>query len=141
MIGNKIKGLGEVVLRVKNMGAVKDFYQNTIGLELLKDGNGHTFFKIAEGYRGHFQILALFESSIPTAFGQVRDNIKVNNSSLHHLALEIDKNDYDIILKKLKTAGIELKTQKFEWVKWKSIFLKDPEMNIVELVCYDSEIL
>ena len=140
MIGDKIKGLGEVVLRVKNIELVMDFYQNTIGLKLIQQKRGYTFFKIAEGYGGHYQVLALFDISIPTAFEEIRGDIKINNSSLHHLAFEIDKNDYDPILERLKEEGIEVKEQIFEWVKWKSIFLKDPEMNVIEFVCYDSEI-
>lgn len=140
MIGTKIKGLGEIVIRVTDMKSVMNFYQNVIGLELIKQDGGYTFFKIAEGYGGHLQILALFDTSIPTAFGEVRPGIDLNNSSLHHLALEIDKNDYHPILVKLREEGVELTTQIFEWVQWKSIFIKDPEMNVVEFVCYDPEI-
>ena len=35
---------------------------------------------------------------------------------------------------------LEYVTEIFEWVKWKSIFIKDPESNILEFVCHDPDI-
>jgi len=32
-----IRGLGEVVLRVKNLGVIKEFYARVLGLELMKE--------------------------------------------------------------------------------------------------------
>ena len=49
MIGNKIKGLGEIVLRVNDMESMKNFYRETIGFELMHESDGFTFFKIADG--------------------------------------------------------------------------------------------
>ncbi|OJJ20818.1 glyoxalase [marine bacterium AO1-C] len=140
MIGKKIKGLGEVVIRVQNMALVADFYQNIIGLELIQQRGKYTFFKIAEGHAGHDQMLALFDVSIPTAFGETKAEILAHHTSLHHIALEIDKEDYNATLYKLEQAGVEVKTEVFEWVQWKSIFIKDPEMNIIEFVCFDDTI-
>ncbi len=140
MIGNKIKSLGEIILRVNDIKLMTDFYQNSLGLELIKDVDNYKFFKIAEGYGGHYQVLALFAKTNPNAFDEVLGSIDSNNSSLHHYALEIDKNDYNYIIKQLKNQHIVFKTEVFEWVKWKSIFIKDPEENIIEFVCYDNEI-
>ncbi len=140
MIGDKIKGLGEVIILVENIRKVKQFYEKIIGLEILEEDTNFVFFKIAKGFGGHTQILGLFDNSIPTAFGQVREKPQIKNSSLHHLALEINKVDYDVILNTLTKNGVEVETRIFNWIQWKSIYLKDPEMNIVELVCYDSTI-
>ena len=60
MIGNKIKGLGEIVLRVNDMVLMENFYQKTIGFELMHESERYTFFKIADGVGGHTQTLALF---------------------------------------------------------------------------------
>ncbi len=140
MIGNKIKGLGEVIILVENITTVKQFYEEVIGLEILAQDAHFVFFKIAEGYGGHPQVLGLFDNSNPTAFEQIREKPKIKSSSLHHLALEIDKSDYDVILNTLTKKEIEVKTRIFHWIQWKSIYLKDPEMNIVELVCFDPTI-
>lgn len=140
MLGNKIKGLGEIVLRVNNMELMCDFYQNGLGLELMRGSEDYTFFKIAEGYGGHNQTLALFAKTNLTAFGTELERIEPNHSSLHHVALEIDVKDYEEMIDLLKEQNIDFVTEVFEWVKWKSIFIKDPELNVVEFVCYDSNL-
>ena len=108
MIGDKIKGLGEVIILVENIKTVKQFYEEVIGLEILAQDAHFVFFKIAEGYGGHPQVLGLFDNSNPTAFGQIREKPEIKSSSLHHLALEIDKSDYDVILNALIKKGIEV---------------------------------
>ncbi len=140
MIGNKIKGLGEIILRVNDMELMKYFYHKTIGFELISESENYTFFKIADGFGGHNQTLALFAKNNLTAFGEEMKSIKPKNTTLHHFALEIDKLDYEEIQTLCDKLNIEYVTEIFEWVKWKSIFIKDPESNIVEFVCYDSEI-
>lgn len=140
MIASKIKSLGEVVLRVNDIERMKDFYQNTLGLELIKDLENYKFFKIAEGYGGHSQVIALFAKTNVNAFQEPLGHIDANNSTLHHLALEIDKDDYHDIIKLIEAQNIPYETEIFEWVKWKSVFIKDPEGNIIEFVCHDSEI-
>jgi len=42
----KIKGLGEVALRVKNLEKMKQFYSDLLGLEVLKEFPDWAFFKI-----------------------------------------------------------------------------------------------
>jgi len=50
MIGDKIKGLGEVIILVENITTVKQFYKEVIGLEILAQGIHFVFFKIAGGF-------------------------------------------------------------------------------------------
>ncbi|WP_299212563.1 VOC family protein [uncultured Aquimarina sp.] len=140
MLKNKIKGLGEVILLVNNIETVKQFYKDIIGLEIIAQEENYVFFKIADGTAGHPQVLGLFDNSIPTEFGQIRESPEINKSSLHHLALEIDLSDYESIVKDLKKNEIQFKTRVFNWIQWRSIYLLDPEMNVVELVCFDSTI-
>ncbi len=140
MIGNKIKGLGEIVLRVNDMESMKNFYRNTIGFELMYESDDYTFFKIADGVGGHPQTLALFAENNLNAFKEELKGIKPKNTTLHHFALEIEKSDFEEVLTLCKKSKIEYVTEVFEWVKWKSIFIKDPESNIVEFVCHDPEI-
>ena len=140
MIGNKIKGIGEVVLRVNDMELMKYFYRKTIGFELMYESDNYTFFKIADGVGGHTQTLALFAQNNLTAFREELEAIKQKSTSLHHFALEIEKSDYEEMLNLCDNNKLEYVTEVFEWVKWKSIFIKDPESNIVEFVCYDPEI-
>lgn len=136
----KVKGLGEVILRVNDMDLMKNFYQQTIGLELINESKNFTFFKIADGYGGHHQTLALFAKSNLNAFQEKFGDVEIMSSTLHHFALEIDKNDYEELLHYFKNDEIAYVTEVFEWVQWKSIFIKDPESNIVEFVCHDPKV-
>ena len=140
MIGHKIKGLGELVLRVNDMELMKNFYLKTIGFELMHESEQYTFFKITEGVGGHTQTLALFAKHNLTAFNEELKAIIPEHTTLHHFAFEIELLDYEEVLLLCKRNKIAYETKIFEWVKWKSIFIKDPESNIVEFVCYDPEI-
>src|SRR6266446_3393736 len=58
-----VRGLGEIAFRVNNLDAMQQFYQQVIGLPLMTRFPNSAFFKIAEGYGGHTQVLALFDRS------------------------------------------------------------------------------
>jgi hypothetical protein len=58
-----VRGLKEIALRVKNLDAMQKFYEEVIGLPLMLRGSDTAFFKIADGYGGHTQVLALFDRS------------------------------------------------------------------------------
>ena len=140
MLKGKIKGLGEIVIRVNNMETMTHFYHDVIGLEIIRNSNKFSFFKIAEGHAGHHQTLALFHTENPNAFDEKLEHIDIKKSGLHHFALEILKDDYEQFLLKCKEYDLEFTTEIFPWINWKSIFIKDPEGNIVEFVCYDKDI-
>lgn len=140
-MNSAIKGLGETVLRVRDLKAMKVFYGEVIGLELIKEFKQVAFFKIADGIGGHTQVIGLFEQELPRAF--VDDNIASIEpacSSLHHFALEISAEDYLSEKLRLEQAGCEVLTAEHKWCQWRSLYVKDPEQNVVELVCYDSSV-
>ena len=56
-----VRALGEVALRVNDLGKSQAFYADVIGLELMRRFENAAFFRIAEGYAGHTAILALFD--------------------------------------------------------------------------------
>ena len=56
-----VRGLGEIALRVNNLDAMQHFYELVIGLPLIIRFPSSAFFKIADGYGGHTQVLALFD--------------------------------------------------------------------------------
>jgi len=58
-----VRGLGEIALRVNNLDAMQKFYEEVIGLPLMTRFPNVAFFKIADGYGGHTQVLALFDRS------------------------------------------------------------------------------
>lgn len=132
-----IRAVGEIALRVSNLDVMATFYEEVIGLEVMKRFPNVVFFKIAEGFAGHTQILALFDRSAEVP-GLRLDR---NSTTLDHIAFTIALKDYDTEYERLKSHGIPIRKQVFEWVQWRSLFVKDPEGNSVELVCFDDSIV
>ena len=125
---------------MKDLESVKRFYRDVIGLEVLREFDGVAFLTIGEGYGGHTQIIGLFQESLPAPGNTLREPVRVEGTSLHHFAMEIDKSDYRAELERLSRLGVELTTYEHLWCHWRSIYVKDPEGNVVELVCYDESV-
>lgn len=139
-----IKALGEIALRVNDLDAMQNFYQEVIGLELLKRFPAAAFLRIADGYGGHTQVLALFDRSDahdgPRIHGTTADGVAAERSTLDHIAFEIDLADFDHEKRRLTQLGCAVETATHEWTQWRSLYVKDPEGNTVELVCYDESV-
>ena len=121
-VNPRIRALGETVLRVKDLPTVRRFYTETIGLEVLKEFDGITFLKVADGYGGHTQIIGLFHESMPAPFPtDAREPVRLAQTSLHHFALEIDGRDFEIELSRLRSLGVEVTTFDHRWCRWRSL--------------------
>ena len=131
MTTGRIKALGEIALRVNDLDAMQAFYQNVIGLELMKRFTDSAFFKVADGYGGHTQILALFDR---------RASLDPQLSTLDHLAFAISREDFEAERARLESLGCQLELATHAWVNWRSLYVSDPEGNTVELVCYDPDV-
>jgi catechol 2,3-dioxygenase len=131
-----IKALGEIALRVNDLDTMQRFYQEVVGLELLRRFDTAAFFKIAEGYAGHTQILALFDrSGSPDYRG-----LDAETSTIDHIAFSIALADFQSEKERLERSGQEVTTAEHAWVHWRSLYIKDPEGNLVEWVCYDGTV-
>jgi catechol 2,3-dioxygenase-like lactoylglutathione lyase family enzyme len=53
-----VRGLGAIALRVNDLDAMQRFYEEVIGLPLMTRVPNCAFFRIADGYGGHTQVLA-----------------------------------------------------------------------------------
>jgi len=137
-----IKALGEVVLRVRDLDAMQEFYEKVVGLELLgRYENMIVFFRIAPDYEGHTQSLALFDQSA-SADHQSRHYTGVDpeKSTLHHIAFTISVSDYEAEKERLRNLGLDVETGEHGWVHYRSLYIADPEGNVVEFVCYDASV-
>jgi catechol 2,3-dioxygenase-like lactoylglutathione lyase family enzyme len=136
-----IGGLGEIALRTPKMADMRRFYVEVMGLPVLNDFGDLIFFKIADGYAGHTQVLALFDHFIPPDMGDhAYTGVSAAQTSLHHLAFAISASDYDSELQRLRALGLPVRTDTHEWTHWRSIYVNDPDGNTVELVCYDGSV-
>ena len=131
-----VRGLGEIALRVNDLAAMQHFYEQIIGLPLMTRFPNFAFFKIAEGYGGHTQVLALFDRS------QSSDYLGPDaaTSTIDHIAFEIPFTDFEREKKRLEGLGFQVETAEYVWEHWRSLYVTDPEGNQVELVCYDKSL-
>lgn len=127
-----IAALGEVALRVADLDAMHAFYERVVGLEPLQRFERISFFRIAAGYGGHTQVLALFDrdGEAPRAAA----------GTLDHLAFAIPLAAYGDEKARLEGLGLTVTTAEHGWVHWRSLYVDDPEGNLVELVCYDPSV-
>lgn len=130
-----VQGLGEIAFRVNDLDVMQRFYQQVIGLPLLARFPNSALLKIADGFGGHTQVLALFDRSQEGFAGT-----NAGTSTVDHIAFEIPLVDFAEELGRLKGLGIEPETAEHSWVHWRSLYVNDPEGNQVELVAYDSTV-
>ena len=135
-VQTSVRGLGEIALRVNNLDAMQKFYEEVIGLPLMTRVTNCAFFKIADGYGGHTQVLALFDRTGSPGYAAP----EAKTSTIDHIAFEIRLADFESELKRLRALGFEVKTSEHEWVHWRSLYVNDPEGNEVEFVCYDERV-
>jgi catechol-2,3-dioxygenase len=131
-----VRGLGEIALRVNNLDAMQKFYEEAIRLPLMTRVPNCAFFKIADGYGGHTQVLALFDRSENPGYG----GTDAATSTIDHIAFEIALADFAGEKKRLEARGLNVETAEHAWVHWRSLYVTDPEGNLVELVCFDSSV-
>jgi catechol 2,3-dioxygenase len=131
-----VKALGEIALRVDDLAAMRKFYQEAMGLELMGESPTAVFFRIAEGYGGHTQVLALFDRSGSRDY----QGVDANKSTVDHIALTISLADFVSEKERLERLGLRVETAEHKWVHWRSLYVSDPEGNQVELVCYDASV-
>ena len=137
-----IKALGEVVLRVRDLDTMQEFYEKAVGLELLeRDENIMAFFRIAPDYEGHTPSLALFDQSGEADHrSRHYDGFDPDKSTLHHIAFTISASDYETEKQRLRNLGLDVETGEHPWVHYRSLYITDPEGNVVEFVCYDASV-
>lgn len=131
-----IKALGEMALRVGDLESMQHFYEEVINLELMARFSHAVFFKIAEGYGGHTQILALFDRSGEADY----QGLDPQKTTVDHLAFTIPLAEFDGEKRRLEKHGLNVETAEHAWVHWRSLYVRDPEGNLVELVCYDEDV-
>ena len=120
-----IKGLGEIAFRVEDLDRMQEFYENVVGLELMRRFPDSAFFRIAEGVAGHTQILALFDRRSRDGY----KGIEPDHTTVDHIAFGIALEDHKPELERLQGLGLEVQTRTHEWTHWRSIFISDPEGN------------
>jgi len=131
-----VRGIGEIALRVNNLGLMLKFYEEILGLPLIARVADYAFFKIADGYGGHTQVLALFDRSQTSGYSRT----DAATTSIDHIAFEIALADFADERARLEALGLPVEIAEHAWAHWRSLYVTDPEGNQVELVCYDESV-
>lgn len=141
------RALGEIAIRCADMAAMVSFYEDVIGLKRLTGDHNSaiTFFRIADGFGGHTQVLALFHHTAAPRRGLHPNGANKPAtgaaSSLHHIALSLPFDEQDAVMRWYDHIGQPYRVEQFGWIGWRGIFTEDPEGNTVELVAYDTSML
>ena len=132
----RVMHIAEVGLRVKDLAQMVGFYQEVLGLEIVRAYPKHVFLKAGEldsplGRGGHPQLLVLFDRDL---------RLEIDLTTLDHLAFEIPLDEFETERMRLPGMGLEFveKTwsSEYAWLRARSLFFDDPEGNTVELIAY-----
>ena len=136
----RVKGLGEVSILVKDLDAMHKFYEEVVGLEVLRRDESFVFFKIAEGYGGHTQNLALFQAENRYLLENKSIELNPEQTTLHHIALNVALDDFESEKMRLEGLGLKVNATVHEWLHVRSMYFYDPEGNHLEFVAYDDTV-
>ena len=113
-----IKGVYEVVIRVKDLQRAEAFYTQVLGMEVgLRQEARNMLFLRAGGQAG---MLVLLEDK--------------NDWPTQHFAFTVDEGEIDRAVSVLKAQGIVTRGPTFhQWMPAKSLYFEDPDGHSVEL--------
>jgi len=92
------------------------FYEEVVGLEVLRRDESFVFFKIAEGYGGHTQNLALFEVSNTMFLDNKAVQLSSQETTLHHIAFNVALEDFETEKMRLEGLGLKVDATIHEWL-------------------------
>ena len=119
----KIKSLGHVVIRVRDLERSEAFYRDTLGLPVCahydKDGLKMAFFSLGDHH--DFAISEVAE---------LGDEVQ---SGLDHVAFKIGDDLEDLVRAKNELEGIGIQTEPIDHDVTKSLYIADPDGNGIEL--------
>ena len=131
----KFRKIVETCIYSYELEKMKNFYVNTIGLELISEETGrHIFLKVGKSMLLIFnpRNTMIKSNSIFPIHGAITP------PAIIHFALEIEKQDYVNSKKMLKQNNIEIEKE----IIWKkgtqSMYFRDPIGNLVEFITRDS---
>ena len=151
-----IIGTSEIVLSVSDLPKMREFYVSVLGFPLhsescltgesdqaINSESTITFLKIAEtntplGRDKHPQLLVLIDYKRHVHAKSRFEGHDVRRSTLNHLAFEIRREDYEAEFERLSGLGLKPVKSEFPNLNAIAIFFKDPEGNVLELICHEA---
>src|SRR5438876_370890 len=107
-----VRGLGEIALRVNNLDAMHKFYEEVMCLPLMTRFPNVASFKIADGYGGHIQVLALFDRTGSPGYR----GSDAATSTIDHIAFEVALADFANEKERLEAVSLASVFRKPIWL-------------------------
>lgn len=136
----RVMHIAEVGLRVKDLGKMVAFYQETLGLEIVHEKPNMVFFNVGDldsplGRGGHPQYLVFFDREV---------ELDRTLGTLDHLAFEISLEQFEAEKERLEELEllerVRVWTGMGEFLRARSLFFYDPEGNTVEFIAHDPSV-
>lgn len=120
----------ETILYADDLDGAGVFYADVVGLTLVSDMRPLSLaFRVGPG-----SVLLIFDASAAAQPGRIVPSHGATGPG--HVALRIEDGAYAEWLAHLREAGIEIE-QEHVWERGRSIYVRDPAGNSVELVTED----
>jgi catechol-2,3-dioxygenase len=149
-----IIAVAEIVLNVRDLPVMREFYRTVLGFELLSEACHETgaepdadgqptiaFLTIKAldtplGRNGHPQLLVLIDFRRHVFAKGNFVGHEPTQSTLNHLAFEIPPESYDAHKQRLEALGLSPREAKFPAMSAQALFFHDPERNTLEFICH-----
>ena len=137
-----ITGVAEIALRVHDLDLMRRFYEQVIGLDVLReinDSNGTIIFYAVGTENDH---LALFEEKLMDWYTRDKSpQIEPKLTTLSHFALSIALEDFESEKNRIEQLGIEIvHSNTSSWLHCRMFYFFDPEGNLIEFNSHDESI-
>ena len=137
-----ITGIAEIALRVHDLSLMRGFYEQVIGLKVLREieeSNGTVIFYAVGAGNDH---MALFEEKWMDWFTRDKSpQIDPKLTTLSHFAIGIALDDFESEKKRLEQLGIEIvHSNTSSWLHCRMFYFYDPEGNLIEFNSHDETI-
>ena len=137
-----ITGIAEIALRVHDLDLMRKFYEQVIGLEVLREyehSDGKAIFYAVGAGNDH---LALFEEKLIDWYTRDKSpQIDPKLTTLSHFAFSIALDDFESEKKRIEQLGIEIMhSDASSWLHCRMFYFFDPEGNLIEFNSPDESI-
>jgi catechol-2,3-dioxygenase len=137
-----ITGIAEIALRVHDLALMRRFYEQVIGLEVLREiqeSNGKIVFYAVGAGNDH---LALFEEKWMDWFTRDKSpQIDPKLTTLSHFAISIAPDDFESEKQRIEQLGFEIVHSNISsWLHCRMFYFFDPEGNLIEFNSHDETI-
>ena len=139
-----VTGIAEISLRVHDLDLMRKFYEQVLGLEVLREikNNDGTVIAVFYTVGAGDDNLALFDEKLIDWFTRDKSpQIDPKLTTLSHIALGIALDDFESEKKRIEQLGIEIiESGTSSWMHCRMFYFFDPEGNLIEFKSHDESI-